>query len=85
MDRGKFCVTFSEKVNCKGISYVSAMNTITGQRRRLDQMLAKVQVLKDNSASNGRSLAPRFKDPISSALKKVFIFYHETPKKSFIL
>ena len=74
MDRGKFFVTFSEKVNCKGISYVSAMNTITGQRRRLDQMLAKVQVLKDNSASNGRSLAPMFKDPTSRVLKKVSIF-----------
>ena len=61
------------------------MNTITAQRRRLDQMLAKVRVLKDNSASNGRSLAPRFKDPISRVLKKVSISYHETPKKSFIL
>ena len=55
----------------KGVSYVSAMNTITAQRRKLDQMSAKVQALKNNLASNGRSIATWFEDPISKVLKKV--------------
>ena len=50
------------------------MNKITAQRRKLDQISAKVQALKSNLASNGRSMAPLFEDSISEALKKVSFF-----------
>ena len=54
-----------------GISYVSSMNTITAQRRTLDQMWAKVHDLSNALASNGRQFAPRFDDPISKVVRKV--------------
>ena len=55
---------------------MSAMNTITAQRRKLDQISAKVQALKSNLASNGRNMALLFEDPISEALKKVSFFFN---------